>query len=208
MMKQRGILTATLIGLIGLGWWILAGWEHSNDRGHGMSEQTAGGSMKYEGDDARLKVEFRYPAGWRLQEERGTIEVYSEVRLLGPRNRDDTYTCTIAVRGSPAKAYGGKHETLSDVVKNFTSHLFKEANILSEKDRVVAGTRAKELTVSYTIPPLHLPSLQAMEIPVKARALFLEKEPYFYELIYSADAREYDLHADAFEQLIKTFRFR
>lgn len=173
-----------------------------------MGEQTAGGSTKYAGNDTRLQVEFRYPAGWQVQEERGKTDVYSEVRLLGPRNRDDTYTCAIAVRGSPAKAYGGKHETLVELVKHYTSHLFKDATILSENDRVVDGTHATELTVSYTIPPLHLPGLKAVEIPVKAHALFLEKDPYLYELIYSADAREYDRHADAFEQLIKTFRFQ
>ena len=163
---------------------------------------------KFQGYDAELRVAFQYPEGWRLEQEKGTIDRYQKVRLLGYRNQEGTYTCYLSVVGFPKKESGGKFETLEEFARNYKEHLLIDSKIEAEVAHSVAGQKAIDLTVSYTIPPLYKHGLKAIEIPVKTRTLFAQKGPYLYQITYSADAREYDLHAQAFEQLLKTFRFQ
>lgn len=171
-------------------------------------EGRMGSYVEYTGSDPAFMIAFHYPKGWKLQEERGTIDVYRQVRVLGPRNEEDTYTPYVSVRGSPLKSFGGKHHNVQELINSYKQHLFHDATIESERQRTVAGIRTTDLTASFIIPPQHKPKLKAIPIPVKTRLLFLEKDPYLYELIYSADAREYERHSEAFERLIKTFRFQ
>ena len=92
-MKKAVVGVAAVSAAIAIGWVAYA-----------IRRQEGWGQM-YKGTDARLSVTFRYPATWRLQEERGKVDPYSEVRLMGPRNRENTYTCSLIVRGSPLKEH-------------------------------------------------------------------------------------------------------
>lgn len=163
--------------------------------------------MEYRGNAPELSVTFRYPKGWRLQEEAGTMERYRQVRVLGPRNHDDTYTCYLSVRGAPVKSHGGKYATIHELIGSYRAYAFRDATVEAEAQPTVSGLKAREMTVSYVVPPQHKPRLKPIAIPVKTRILFLEKGPYLYEVSYSADAREYDQRAGAFDRLIKSFRF-
>lgn len=163
---------------------------------------------KYQGNEPGLTVAFQYPEGWRLQQEKGAIDRYRKVRLLGPRNQEDTYTCYISVAGFPKKTEGGKFDTLEEFARNYKDHLLANTQIETEAARTVSGQRALDLTVSYVIPPLYEHNLKPIEIPVKTRTLFAQKGSTLYQITYGADAREYDLHAQAFEQLLKTLRLQ
>ncbi len=161
--------------------------------------------MQYQGTEPGLMVRFEYPGQWKLYEERGKVETYRQVRMLGPRNHDDTYTAYFSVWGSPLKSSGGRHENLDGLVTHYKSHLLSETQMLSEQPLTVGGKRAVEVMVSYTMPPIHHKGLKAMAVPVKTLTVFLEYSPYLYELTYSADAREYEQSAKAFQRLLKTF---
>ena len=163
---------------------------------------------KFEGNAPVLTLAFQYPEGWRLEQEEGTIDPYRKVRLLGPRNREDTYTCYISVTGFPKKELGGKFETLDEFARHYKQHLLANARIEAEGASLIAGQNGIDLTTSSTIPPLYKHGLKAIEIPVKTRTVFIQNGSYLYQIIYGADVRDYGLHAQAFEHLLKTLRFQ
>jgi len=206
-MKKSLLGVVAVIVLISLGWWfLLRSGRVAVKRG-----QAAEGMDDYKvftGTKPRLMVTFEYPGPWALQEEQGRIEFYREARILGPRNHDDTYTAYFSVRGSPLKPFGGQHESVEDLVRHYRSHLSQGTQIVSEQQVTVAGHKASDLTISLTMPAMHHKGIKAMEVPLRTRTVLVEKTPYLYELTYSADAREYDRYAEAFERLIKTFRFQ
>ena len=197
-MTKRATLTVVLLA-VGAAAGLLF-WQQARQRG--------GTGVGYASRFQDFPVTFRYPSGWRLREEEGRMEVFRQIRLLGPRNADDTYTCSIAVWGSPLKAYGGRHGSVDGLVRHYTTHLFNGSRVVAEGRRRVGGVSATDLTVSYTIPPLHQPGLKAIAIPVMTRTVFLERNPYLYELSYSADARESDRSQQAFDLVLATFRFQ
>ena len=45
-------------------------------------------------------------------------------------------------------------------------------------------------------------------MPVKTRTAFFRHGSYLYECAYSADAREYAAHAQAFERVLASLRFQ
>lgn len=161
---------------------------------------------QYRGTDPALHVTFQYPEGWIVQEERGQVERYTQVRIMGPRNHDDSYSCYLAVQGLPLQALGGKFHTADEFVRNYTTHLIEGATLVSERKTTISDVSATDLVVSYTLPPWHHRDLKPVEVPVKTRTVILEKSPYLYQLTFSADAREYDLHANAFDRLLNSFR--
>ena len=201
----RGIVYAILV----MSWFLLADLGGSMAEGDQPSPSAGGHEIahqEYVGSDPVLKVRFEYPRTWSLREEHGQIDVYRLVRLLGPRNQDDSYTAYIAIQGAPLKDAGGKFQHLEEAVASYTSHLAPGATLVSSTSTQVAGAPAQDLFVTYTMPSWHHRGLKAVEIPIKARAVFVALGPYLYHLSYSADAREYDRHAEVFEQALRTFR--
>ena len=169
--------------------------------------QPAGESLTYQSQDSRLAMTFQYPSGWSVQEEEGKLELYSQVRLMGPRNAEDTYSPFIAVRVSPALEAGGRHRDAAELAQYHAAHQPPGARVTRDATQTVVGASAHDVTMTYTIPPLHHRGLKALSIPVTTRTLFLQRGLYLYELIYSADAREYERHAPVFEHVLQTFRF-
>lgn len=162
------------------------------------------GYAEYRGETLGILVRCQYPEGWTIQEERGQREPYLQVRFRGPRNPDQTYTAYISVRESPLAAYGGKFEGVDAAVDFFLSHLLSDARVKAKTQKLIGGIQAIDLSVAYTIPPLRRPTLRAQPIPVVTRSLFVEKSPYLYELIYSADEQEFPRYLPSFEHLLET----
>ncbi|GEM_PF-5969316 len=152
-------------------------------------------------------LSFEYPKEWGLEEEKGTVEKYHSVRLLGPRNPADTYTSTISVTGIPLKSKGGKFESLSDIVNNYKEHQLRGARFDEEKVTVVGGQGAVDLTVTSVIPPLLHKGLKPAKISVRTRALFTQKGSTLYRITYSADVRIYGRHLKKFNRLLETLQF-
>lgn len=209
-MRRLAILFGVASLVLALGMW----WAARRPRGAPAAHQATAkqmpptASMPYEGTTSPLKVRFEYPVGWKLTEEQGQVEVFRQVRISGPRNREDSYTAYFAVQGTPLKAFGGRFDSKEGFVKNYTSHLLRDANITLSKPIFVGGVVGTEVIVTYTMPPWHHQGLKDVAIPIKARSVFIEKSPYLYQLISSADAREYDQHAAAFDRLLSTFTFQ
>ena len=202
---RKGLVIVVSLSAIAVGWWVM---QQGRSITNGMRGQMGKAHyVAYVGNDPALQVTFEYPQGRSVQEETGQVERFRQVRLMGPRNRDDSYTAYLSVLGTPLKAYGGKYPNKEEFLRNYTSHLQQGAQIVSTTSTKISGAAAIDITVSYTMPPWHHQDLKAVEVPVKARTIVVEKPPYLYQLTYSADAREYDAHAPAFEHLRKTFRF-
>lgn len=158
--------------------------------------------------DPRLAVTFQYPIGWKIREERGHIDSYSQVRFLGPRNAEDTYSCYLAVRVTPVKASGGRHDSVEALAQNYKAHIVEGGRVEREGVQTVASRTALDLTIMYTMPPTFHRDVKPIPIPIKTRTVMLQKEQDLYEFIYSADTREYDQRMATFEQLLNTIRFQ
>ena len=154
-----------------------------------------------------LPVAFKYPKDWKLEEEKGVLENYQLVRLLGPRNPDDTYTSYISITASPVKEQGGKFADLAEIVKNYKEHQLAGARVDDEKVTVVGGQGAVEMTVTSVLPPSLHRGLKPLETPVRNRALFTQKRDVLYRITYSADVRIYDRHVGQFDRLLETLQF-
>ena len=165
------------------------------------------GERLYRGTAPLLAVRLIYPAQWRLTEERGRQEPYTQVRLLGPRNAEDTYTAYITVRGVLPDPGGGPGESLDERVRRYIDTLLEGTAIESVQPTAFEPGEARELVISVTIPPLFRSGLKPLPIPVKTRTVFLRRGRAYYEIAYSADAREYAAHLQVFERLLASLRF-
>lgn len=205
--QTRLRLPVTMVALA-LGWSL--GFPQDSSAAEDGTEVEMGGAhgQKFVGTTPGLQVSLEYPEGWSLSEEHGQVERYELVRLLGPRNQDESYSCYLSVQGAPTQAFGGKWQGREDLAQNYLSHLHQGAQVLETRETIIAGIPAKDITVFYTMSPWRHQGLKAVDIPIKARTLILERGPYVYQLIYSADAREYDRYADAFERLLNTLAFQ
>ena len=173
----------------------------------GCSRGSSRDAAAFHSDEPPLAVSLSYPRSWRLVEERGRAEPYAAVRLLGPRNAEDTYTAYITVRGSllpPAT----RADDADGPAARYLARLIDGTAVESDTRRRQWGTEVRDLTVAYTVPPLHRAGLRPLPIPVRTRTLFLRRGDHAYEIAYSADAREYASHLAAFDELLTSLRFQ
>lgn len=153
---------------------------------------------------AQLAVDL--PAGWQVSETRGTVETYEELRCLGPRNADDTYTAWIAVRARPLAARPDGTPQSADAAADDYLSAWGEDATATRATAQVAGLTVPAVGLSYTIPPLHRRGLHPVAVPVASRTVFLVKGASLYELSYSADAREFAASLPAFDALLRSAR--
>lgn len=195
---NRAKATMALLALLGLGAWGL--WRCE------AAPTAMQGENMYQGTAPELRVTFSYPDQWPLHEEHGKVESYQAVRIMAPRNADDTYTSHISVYGAPLKSHGGKFDSAEERMDQYKRHLLPGAQVIAEGARQVGGLQATDLFVSYTIPAIHHKGIKAAPVPVKERKVVVAHPPYLYELSYTADALEYDRYADQFERLLESFQ--
>jgi hypothetical protein len=130
------------------------------------------------------------------------------VRLQGPRNADDSYTAYMVVRAAPVEANGGRFESASAFAE-YLAKLGLPGEVVEHEGMTgFAETLAHDQTVSHTIGPLHHPGKRSVEVPVRTRMLVLEHDESIYEVIYSADARDFSASLPVFERLLETFEWR
>ena len=161
--------------------------------------------VHYQGTAPELRVTFEYPAGWRLQEERGRQDAYVEARLLGPRNAAGTYTAMMVVRSVPAGQAWTPEDGVEELVARLTDRTFDQPAVDSRRVMGAPGRLVREVQVSYTIPALHSAGLSGEPIPGRVWALFMESQGFVYEISYSAEAGEFPVYARLFEELLETF---
>ena len=156
---------------------------------------------QYQTKNPLLGLKIVYPAEWRLAEERGGREPYAELRVVGPRNQEDTYSASMVVRATAGD------ESLAARARTYQDLLPDDAVVESRAARRLQQVSAQEFVVSWVVPPLFRSGLKAQPIPVKTRTVLFRRGASLYELIYSADAREYDRYAGAFDRLLASLRF-
>lgn len=160
-------------------------------------------AQAYASRDPEFPVRFTYSADWALEESQGRLEPYRQVRLRGSRNAENTYTAYVTIRRTPLRAQGGRYEALDDAVAAQTAQLPEGAVIELQATRQIGGLRAEELIIAYTIPPMHRAGLRAVAIPVRTRTILLQEGTSLYELVFSADAREYASQAAVLDQVLE-----
>ncbi|MBC8448420.1 MAG: hypothetical protein H8D78_11785 [Chloroflexi bacterium] len=163
--------------------------------------------MTFTSTNLRLDFEFLYPAVWQVRE--FDREGHSEVFILGPRNRDDTYSLAITVHVFPAQEQKGKYATVAEAVEDYLRKSRRLPNFreISQAHGTLAGAEAVELAISYTIP-LPPNSMNPKDTPIIERRIILKRKGRFYELIYRAVEEDYYAFLTAFKTVIHTFEFR
>jgi hypothetical protein len=155
----------------------------------------------------RLDFEFLYPATWQLRE--FDRDAHNAVFILGPRNRDDTFSLTMTVHVFPTHEQNGKYATVAEVVEDYlgkSRHLsdFRE---ISRARGTLVGAEAVEIEISYTML-LPLNSSSAKDTPIIERRIIFKKGSQFYELTYIAVAEDYYAYLESFEDAVRTFKFQ
>ena len=155
----------------------------------------------------RLDFKFLYPGAWQV---RGfDQEGHSGVFILGPGNRDDTFSLTITVHVFPAWERKGKFATVAEVVEDYLRKSRRLVNFreISHARGTLVGVDAVEIEISYTIP-LPINNVNAKETPIIERKNVFKKGPQFYELAYTAVAEDYYAYLESFRDAVSTFKFR
>jgi len=155
----------------------------------------------------RLDFEFLYPATWQVRE--FDRDGHSEVFIMGPRNREDTFSLTMTVHVFPSQEQKGKYATVAEVVEDYlrkSRHLsgFRE---ISRAQGSLVGADAVEIEISYTMP-LPLNNVDAKDTPIVERKIIFKKGSRFYELTYTAVAEDYYTYLESFKDAVRTFKFR
>lgn len=155
----------------------------------------------------RLNFEFLYPVAWQVRE--FSQENHSAVFILGPRNRDNTYSLALAVHVFPAREQGGKYGAVADVVGDYrrrSRHLtgFRE---IAVSRGVLAGTDAVEVVISYTMS-LSPDDVNSHDTTIVERKIIAKRKDQFYELIYRAVWEDYYTFLPVFRDAVRTFEFR
>ncbi|NOX96975.1 MAG: hypothetical protein GXO98_02730 [Nitrospirae bacterium] len=173
----------------------------------GRAWASRGKYIDYESASSQLGFTFLYPSKWRVIESEGKYERYSQVQILGPVSKKKAYRASLVVTVSPVKEEGGKYNSLEEKVINYKKkrRLFKNFKLLSEKEVTFAGLRGKEVIASFRY---HLPILNplgAKELSIQSRRVFLQRGPYFYELGYEAEKKDFPRYSEDFDRLLESF---
>ncbi|HEX9779823.1 MAG TPA: hypothetical protein VGB20_01265 [bacterium] len=211
----RVVIAAVAAGVAAAGLWLVSRPSAGRDAAHVREPEApvaAEPAMRqppmtrdrYEGSDLGFPAAFDIPSGWKLEHERGTIDPYAQIRLLGPRNADDTFRAMLAVRAYPRESGPPQHDSAGAWLAHLKAHLPPGAMIERELTRDVAGRPATDLTAAYVIPPLHRPGLPAVEIPVRMRTIVTQTGGHVVEVMGSSDAREFEWLAPRLDALLRS----
>ena len=162
----------------------------------------------YRADLSLLKVSFDHPADWKPTDDEGKIDRYSQIIVLGPKTQEDSYRPSFVVRGVPVKgSEGGWFDSLEKFKMNHLIHVYKDRQIVAENKTPVAQIESEDIVYTHTIPASHIHNFQHPEFHVKSRVLFFRDSHQFYQIIYSADVKQFDLYQEDFDHLLESFTF-
>jgi hypothetical protein len=176
-------------------------------KGEGTIPRKVGHRAAFTSRNPRLDFEFLYPAAWQVREfDRNR---HSEVFILGPRNREDTFSLGMTVHVFPAQEQEGKYATVAEVAEDY---LRKHRQLLDFREisrarGSLVGADAVEIEISYTMS-LPLNDLDAKDTPIMERRIVFKKGAQFYELTYTAVAEDYYTYLESFQDAVRTFKFR
>lgn len=155
----------------------------------------------------KLDFLFLYPGDWQAREVGGAD--YNEVSILGPRNREGTFSLALMVRVVYTGDAVGQRDSLERLVQDYLAHSKRSPGFreISRAYGSLAGVSATEIEIGYTIP-LPINNVNAKQTPIIERRIFLLRGSHFYEVMYSAVEEDYYRYLEAFKNLVRTFEFR
>ncbi len=147
---------------------------------------------------------FEYPGNWPAGVEVGRGESYWQVVILGPRNAEDSYNPGLTVRSMPVQA-GGRYADVPSLVDARRNQYAAspQFRMLEDAPYAVAGVSGWHLIFTYVVP-LPPSSINAKPTPLQTRLVIFSLGGTLYELVYSADAREYAAHQGVFAHLLQS----
>ena len=152
---------------------------------------------------------FEYPGNWVKGVDRGAHEPYWQVVMLGPRNAEDTYSASLTVRLLPSASVGGQFKNLDALVKERKRRQSRNSGftVVLEGPLQVAGTPAQELLYSIVVP-LSTPARKAAPAVLQSHEVRLSVRGHLYELIYTADQRDFEAYHKVFTHLLESVTLR
>jgi hypothetical protein len=181
--------------------------QQLQQKGGGTIPRKVGHRVAFTSTNPRLDFEFLYPAAWEVRE--FDRDGHSEVFILGPRNRDDTFSLTITVHVFPAWEQKGKFATVAEVVEDYLrkNRQLSDFREISRARGTLVGVDAVEIEISYTML-LPLNNVDAKDTPIIERKIVFKKGAQFYELAYTAVTEDYYAYLESFRDVVSTFKFR
>ena len=163
--------------------------------------------VRFTSDNPKLDFSFLYPGDWQLREVKGAG--HDEVSILGPRNKEDTYSLGLTVSVLPAKGIGGQHTRLSEFIADYLTknQRFAKFQEISRATGNLAGVDATEIEISYVMP-LPINTVNPRATSIVERSIFLKKGDHFYEVTYGAVEEDYYEYLNVFKDMVRTFEFR
>lgn len=164
---------------------------------------------RYSSRDSELDISLDYIPGWKINEQKGSFDSFSQVVFLESNRGEKTLPSMIVltvkreskVKFSP-KTIDAAYADIVNKRKNF-----KDSKVLSESRMKLLGTEAVEFELSYRA--LDLPeSLKAKLVPMRERVVIFKKNDKFYILRYENFAADFERLNPAFSQIIKTLKFK
>jgi hypothetical protein len=142
---------------------------------------------------------FLHPEDWSIREiiNENSIEIF----IAGPRNRANTFTTSMTVRG-----HVGRGQTLEKLTAEHINRYRPLAGfkVIAQTRGVLDGDVAVEVEIAYVMP-LPLNNVNAQMTPIRERRIFLKQEERIYELIYAATEEDYQTYLPSFKALVHTF---
>ena len=163
--------------------------------------------IRFSSTNPAFDFSFLYPASWQAREVK-TAEG-DEVSIIGPRNRDNTYSVGLAIRVISMVEGGRRYTSLEELV---AAHLARSKRAAKYQEilraqGIVAGLDAIEIETSYSLP-LPMQSIRPKDTVIVERRVYLKRGNSFYELMYRAVEEDYYAYLDVFKDVVHTFLFR
>ena len=149
-------------------------------------------------------VEFKYPKTWKIHSEKGKVQNYTQVLVVGPRNKASDYNAMFTVRVSPV---GDRFKEADELLQFKKDHMYQTAQVMDQSDLMLGAERGKSVMLAHTIPASGEHGMNTSPIDVKTQLIVVRHGGEFYEVIYKADKADFELYRKDFDQLTRSFKF-
>lgn len=154
------------------------------------------GYTRYELSGAPGVLSFLYPSGWRLRA--ATQENQMDVHMLGPRNRANTYSTSLALSVTMAAGKSAR-AAAEEMLAAYRSALPCQTE--GPTSVTVAGVSAQRVDIVQAMP-LPPNSLDAQETLIHERSIFFRWRDALLEARYAAPQEDFDDWLAAFDALL------
>jgi len=130
--------------------------------------------IRFISDNPKLDFSFLYPGDWQAREIKGSG--YDEVSIIGPRNKEDTYSLGLTVSVIPTSEKGGQYANLSEFIADYLTKHRRSAKFseISRATGSLAGVDATEIEIGYVMP-LPINTVNPRATSIAERSIFLKR---------------------------------